>query len=461
MPGLPRELRPEEKLLGPVEVPAPDLETRPLEDGEAGRPGAPRLDAAELGDGAVEVAELLLHRAEVETDAAGKRGRPVAVVRLARAGRGTPSAERRAGPRTPSLPRRSGRASRAGGRARTARPRSRRRPIPRGRASRARRRAARRARGRAGRGRCRRGGARSGVGKVLRVLPLELAREEGRGGVVAPRLGEEGQAELRRLLHRAFPLERLCAEHLETPAFAGRRLRPGGDEAREGHGVEARLERVEGGPQRAARHGSFLPLEEREEELEGVEAVPLLEPEARGGEARRNVEEVARRDEALEADEGLVRAAEPRERARGEEVESAVGVACRREPVELAERREDVGPVLGAGRFGRLALEGAEGVGSGGRGSRGRRGQRHRRSPRGRRRDEREERDGGEPPRSRPRAARAVTRRRARRGRRARRASPPSPRSPGRGGRCASRASRPRRRGRPGRAPPRRAGRRR
>ena len=168
------------------------------------------------------------------------------------------------------------------------------------------------------------------------------------------------------LLDGSFPVEPLGAEGLEAPPLAGRRLRLRGDEAREGDRVEAGLEGVERDAEGAAGDGAFLPLEEREEELEGAEAVALLEAEARGGEAGRNVEEVTRRDVALEPHEGLVEAAESREGARGEEVEAAVGVARGGEAVELSEVREDVGPVLGAGRLGRLPLEVAERLGRAG-----------------------------------------------------------------------------------------------
>ena len=242
--------------------------------------------------------------------------------------------------------------------------------------------------------------AEDGVGEVLRLLPPQLPGEERRGGVVAPRLGQEGVAERGGLLDGPFPLETLGPERLEAAPFAGRRLRLRGDEAREGDRVEAGLEGVERGAQGAAGDGPFLPLEERVEELQGAEAVALLEAEARGGEARRNVEEVTRRDVALEPHEGLVEAAETREGARREEVEAAVGVARGGEAVELPEVGEDVGPVLGAGRLGRVALEGAERLGRdgrrGGRSGSGRRSGPGRGRLRGGRRREREERGGGE-----------------------------------------------------------------
>ena len=244
--------------------------------------------------------------------------------------------------------------------------------------------------------------AEDGVGKVLRLPSLAAP---GRGASPRRRraaLGEEGETQRRGLLGGPFPLEPLGPERLETAPLAGRRLRLRGNESREGDRVEAGLEGVEGGAQGAPGDGPLLPLEERGEELEGAEAVSLLEAESRGGEARRDVEEVPRRDVALEPHEGLVEAAEPGEGARREEVEAAVGVARGGEAVELSEVGEDVRPVLGAGRLGGVAFEGAERLGRDGRcgGRSGRRcGRGGAGNGRGRlrgRRREREERGGGE-----------------------------------------------------------------
>ena len=356
-PGLRRELRTEEELLGAVELAAADLEARPLENSQAGRTGLARLDAAELGDGAVEVAELLLHRAEVEADAAGEGGRPEAVVLLV--ARGAERLRHRGEERLEPL---LGLGEAAAGTAQPGKVESGGRGLggveagesaplalggePLGELE-------------VALGACRVDEETEGrVGEVLRLSSLELPGEERRRGVVAPPFGEEGEAQRRGLRGGPFPLEAFGPERLETPPLARRRLRPRGDETREGDRVEPGLEGVEGGPQGAAGDGPLLPLEERIEELQRAEAVPLLEAEARGGEARRDVEEVSRRDVALEPHEGLVEPAEPGEGARREEVEAAVGVARGGEAVELPEMGEDVGPVLGAGRLGRVALEG-------------------------------------------------------------------------------------------------------
>ena len=386
--GLLREARAEEELLGAPELAAADLEARPLEDGESGGAGPPRLDAAELGDGAVQVAELLLHRAEVEADAPGEGSRTEPVVSLP--ARGAERLRYRGEERLESL--------RGLGEAAARAPEA----------------------GELEAGRAGLGGVGPGegaplsfggealgelevalrpgrvdeepedvVGEVLRLAPPQLSRHQGRRGVVAPRLGEEGEPEGGGLPGRPFPLERLGPERLEPPSFARRRPGPGGDEAREGHGVEPGLERVEGCPQRAPGDGPLLPLEEREEELESAEPVPLLEAQARGGEARGDVEEVVGGDVALEPDEGLVDAAEPAEGAGGEEVEAAVGVARRRKAVELAEAGEDAGPVLRASGLRGLLLEVPKGLrGDGRRVGGGRRGAR-------RERGEREERGDG------------------------------------------------------------------
>jgi hypothetical protein len=397
-PGLAGNPRPAKKLLGAIELAAADLEPRPLEDGETRRARHAELDAAELGDGAVEVAELFLHRAEVEADAAGEGGGPEAVVLPVARG-----AERtRHGGEERLVPLRGlGEAAARPAQARKLETGDRdlggvasgeRAPLAFGGETLGELEVA------LGSGRVDEK-AEDGVGEVLRLLPLQLAGEERRGGVVAPRFGEEAVAERRGLVDRPFPFEPLGPQRLEAPPLARRRLGLRGQEAREGDRVEAGLEGVERGAKGAAGDRPFLSLEEREEELEGAEAVSLLESEARGGEARRDVEEVARRHVALEPHERLVEAAEAREGARREEVEAAVGVARGGEAVDLPEMREDVRPVLGARRLGGFSLEVPEGLGIHGRHGRGRekegrRGRRGRGLLRAGRRREREERGG-------------------------------------------------------------------
>ncbi|WP_348250826.1 hypothetical protein, partial [Salmonella enterica] len=70
--------------------------------------------------------------------------------------------------------------------------------------------------------------------------------------------------------------------------------------------VEPRLEGLERGPVGPAGDGPFLPLGEREEEVQRLGPVSPAEAKACGGEAGRDVEEVTRRREAFESDERLV-----------------------------------------------------------------------------------------------------------------------------------------------------------
>ena len=80
--------------------------------------------------------------------------------------------------------------------------------------------------------------------------------------------------------------------------------------------------------------------------VDGGAGVPSLEAEPRGGEPRRDVEEVAGGDEALEPREGLVRAARRRESPRRQVVETTLGIPFRPLALEADEERESLVPPL-------------------------------------------------------------------------------------------------------------------
>ena len=124
---------------------------------------------------------------------------------------------------------------------------------------------------------------------------------------IPPRLAENLFAERSGFLAGAAFVQRLGAQRHEAAPLARGGGRPGGDELLQDRGVELRLEGVERDAEGAAGDGAALPLQEREEELQRAEPVALLEFQARGGEARRHVEEIVGRDVALEERQRRVR----------------------------------------------------------------------------------------------------------------------------------------------------------